>query len=113
MSETALTIARPRGLVPGTREWLTEIEGPRVLKRVIDEIHAQPVGEMNPTGARLCSIVLDRVLPTISAVHHTIEGDLKQLSEQEIKDRLKELLAGEATDVEAKLIDEPDQQEAA
>ena len=77
-------IPRPRGLVPGSREWLMEVEGPKIIRRLVDEVHAGEVGGMTPTQARCASILIDRILPTMSAVTHTIEGSLAQMTEAEI-----------------------------
>lgn len=84
-------IKRPRGLVPGSREWLTEIEGPRLITRLVDEVHAGEVGAMTPTQARCAAMLLDRFAPTMSAVHHTVEGTLGKMSEAEILAELERL----------------------
>ena len=91
MDTNHLTTKRPKGLVPGTVDWLREVEGPRLVQRLIDEVHHQPVGEMTPTGARCASMLLDRALPTLSAVHHTIEGGLARMTDEEIRQELARL----------------------
>lgn len=90
---------RPRFLAPGSREWLVEQEGPRLVKRLVDEVHAGSVGEMTPTQARCAAMLMDRVLPAMSAVHHTVEGDLQRLSTDEIKAQLKAMLGNDIQDV--------------
>lgn len=102
MNEISIEVQRPRGLVPGTREWLVELEGPRLVSRLVNEVHASPVGEMTPTQARCAAMLMDRILPAMSAVHHTIEGDLAKKTEDELKAELRRLLNGDVTDVEAK-----------
>ncbi|HEX9116527.1 MAG TPA: hypothetical protein VGA61_10695, partial [Anaerolineae bacterium] len=96
---TELVPQRPRFLAPGTREWLVEQEGPRLVKRLVDEVHAGQVGEMTPTQARCAAMLMDRVLPAMSAVHHTVEGDLQRLSTEEIKAQLKAMLGHDVQDV--------------
>lgn len=93
-------IKRPMKLVPGSPEWFREAVGPRLLQRIDDEIQAQPVGEMNPTGARLLTVGLGLIYPTVSAVHHTVENQYGKMDTQALKNELKLLLAGEAIDVE-------------
>lgn len=83
---------RPRGLVPGTPEWLSEIQGPRLVLRLVAEIEAQAVGEMNPTGARLLGMALDRILPSLTAVHHSGETQLTGFSDEQLKEKLRTLL---------------------
>lgn len=83
---------RPRGLVPGTPEWLAEIQGPRLILRLVDEIDAQQVGEMTPTGARLLGMALDRILPSLTAVHHTGDSPLGGFSDEQLKEKLRVLL---------------------
>lgn len=90
MSE--ITTTRPRGLVPGSIEWLREIEGPRLIQRLSDEAHANPVGEMTPTQARCAALLIDRVLPTVSAVHHTVETQHSKLSDKELQERFAKLM---------------------
>lgn len=85
-------LERPRGLVPGTPEWLTQIQGPRLVKRLIDEIDAQPLGAMSPTGARLLGMALDRILPSLTAIHHTGETALTGFSDEQLKEKLRALL---------------------
>jgi len=87
-----ITTERPRGLVPGSLEWLREIEGPRLVKRLVDESHANPVGEMTPTQARCAALLIDRVLPAISAVHHTVETSLTKVSSDDLNKRFLELM---------------------
>lgn len=72
-------------------EWLRDIEGPRLIKRLVDEVHAHDVGKMTPTGARCAAMLLDRALPTLSAVHHTVEGQLSSMSTDEILAELKRI----------------------
>lgn len=85
-------IKRPRGLVPGSVEWFRESVGPKLLTRLHDEIEAQTVGEMTPTGARLLTVGLGLIYPTVSAVHHTVEGSLAKVSEVELKNRFEKLM---------------------
>src|ERR1700740_1383558 len=87
-----ITTPRPAGLVPGTPEWLTEIQGPKLVLRLIAEIDAQEVGKMNPTGARLLGMALDRILPSLTAVHHTGETGLSGYSDEQLKEKLRALL---------------------
>lgn len=102
-----LTTDRPRGLVPGTPEWLAEIQGPALVLRLIAEIEAQPVGAMNPTGARLLGMALDRILPSLTAVHHTGETQLTAFSDEQLKEKLRVLLGEkEAARFEMKTIDD-------
>lgn len=91
---------RPRGLVPGSIEWLREVEGPRLVKRLVDEVHANKVGEMTPTQARCASMVLDRVLPTLQAHHHTVEGELSRKTTEELKAELKAILGNDVQDAQ-------------
>ena len=62
-----------------------------MLQRLDDEIAAQPVGEMNPTGARLLTVGLGLIYPTVSAVHHTVETDLGKTSTDALERRLAEI----------------------
>lgn len=96
---TEIIPTRPRGLVPGSREWLVEQEGPRLVKRLVDEVHAGAVGEMTPTQARCAAMLMDRVLPAMSAVHHTVEGDLQRMSTEEIKAQLRAMIGNDVQDV--------------
>lgn len=89
-----ITTPRPRGLVPGTPEWLAEIQGPKLVLRLIAEIEAQEVGQMNPTGARLLGMALDRILPSLTAIHHTGETQLTGFTDDQLKEKLR-LLLGE------------------
>lgn len=89
-----LTTPRPRGLVPGSPEWLAEIQGPKLVLRMIAEIDAQPVGTMSPTGARLLGMALDRIMPSLTAVHHTGETQLNGFTDEQLKEKLR-LLLGE------------------
>lgn len=91
---TDLTTPRPRGLVPGTPEWLAEIQGPKLVLRLIAEIDAQAVGEMNPTGARLLGMALDRIMPSLTAIHHSGETVLTGFTDDQLKEKLR-LLLGE------------------
>lgn len=87
-----ISTPRPRGLVPGSPEWLTEIQGPKLVKRMIDEIEAQEIGEMTPTGARLLGMALDRILPSLTAIHHTGETQLSGFTDEQLKEKLRILL---------------------
>lgn len=87
----SIQTTRPKGLVPGSVEWFKEAVGPKLLQRLHDEIEAQPVGAMNPTGARLLSVGLSIVYPTVSAVHHTVETTIAKTSTVELEARLLEL----------------------
>lgn len=89
-----LTTARPRGLVPGSPEWLAEIQGPKLVLRLIAEIDAQAIGEMNPTGARLLGMALDRIMPSLTAIHHSGETQLTGFTDEQLKEKLR-LLLGE------------------
>jgi hypothetical protein len=89
--------------VPGTVEWLRGIEGPRLVQRLLDEVHANAIGEMTPTQARCASMLLDRALPTLTAVHHTMETSLSAMSEADILRRLQQL-TGQTIDVKAQVI---------
>jgi len=89
-----ITTPRPRGLVPGSPQWLAEVQGPRLVLRLIEEIDAQKVGEMNPTGARLLGMALDRILPSLTAIHHTGETQLTGFTDEQLKEKLR-LLLGE------------------
>jgi hypothetical protein len=89
-----LTTPRPRGLVPGTPEWLAEIQGPKLVLRLIAEIDAQEVGQMNPTGARLLGMALDRIMPSLTAIHHSGETQLTGFTDDQLKEKLR-LLLGE------------------
>jgi hypothetical protein len=111
---THLTTKRPRGLVPGTVEWLREIEGPRLVKRLLDEVHAKPVGEMTPTGARCASMLLDRALPTLATVHHTVEGSLSRMTDDELRQELRRLTEqqGNTITVQAREVLESTEQRA-
>jgi hypothetical protein len=84
-------IKRPRGLVPGSVDWFRESVGPRLLQRLSDEIEAQPVGQMTPTGARLLTVGLGLIYPTVSAVHHTVETDIGKTSTDALERRLAEI----------------------
>lgn len=85
---------RPVGLVPGTPQWLAEIQGPRLVMRLIQEIEAQQVGQMSPTGARLLGMALDRIMPSLTAIHHSGETQLSSFSDEQLKEKLR-LLLGE------------------
>lgn len=95
-----IALDRPRGLVPGSLEWLREREGPRLVKRLVDEVHAGNVGEMTPTQARCASMLLDRVLPQVSAVHHTVETTYANMSEEELRREFLRLTSRDAVDVQ-------------
>lgn len=90
----SISIERPRGLVPGTPEWLAQVQGPRLILRLVEEIEAQKVGFMSPTGARLLGMALDRVYPSLTAVHHTGTNDLTPMTDEQLKEKLR-LLLGE------------------
>lgn len=90
----AIPIERPKGLVPGTPEWLAQIQGPKLILRMVAEIDAQKVGFMSPTGARLLGMAIDRIYPTLTAVHHTGTNDLTPLTDEQLKEKLR-LLLGE------------------
>lgn len=83
---------RPRGLVPGSTEWLAEIQGPKLVIRLIKEIEAQEVGSMTPTGARLLNMALDRIMPVLTAIHHTGETQLTGFTDEQLKEKLRTLL---------------------
>lgn len=87
-----ITTQRPRGLVPGSQDWLTEIQGPKLVMRLIKEIDAQKVGQMSPTGARLLGMALDRVLPSLTSIHHTGETQLNAFTDDQLKEKLRALL---------------------
>lgn len=88
---------RPPGLVPGTPEWLQQIQGPKLVLRLVKEIEAQEVGSMNPTGARLLGMALDRVYPVLTAVHHTGETNFSRMTDEELKAKLAELVNKETS----------------
>jgi hypothetical protein len=107
-----ITTPRPRGLVPGTPEWLSEIQGPKILIRMIKEIEAQPVGEMTPTGARLAGMILDRVMPSLTAIHHSGDTNLVSFTDDQLKEKLRVLLGEkEAASFDLKQIETVDFQE--
>lgn len=83
---------RPKGLVPGTAEWLVQVQGPKLILRVIAEIEAQEVGKMNPTGARLVGMVVDRIMPSLTAIHHSGETQLTGFTDDQLKEKLRFLL---------------------
>jgi hypothetical protein len=85
---------RPRGLVPGTPEWLAQVQGPKLVLRMVAEIEAQEIGKMSPTGARLLGMALDRILPSLTAIHHTGETQLNGFTDDQLKEKLR-LLLGE------------------
>src|SRR5271169_1584040 len=89
-----MPIERPRGLVPGTPEWLAQVQGPKLILRLVNEIDAQKVGFMSPTGARLLGMALDRIYPSLTAIHHTGNTDLSPMTDDELKEKLR-LLLGE------------------
>lgn len=95
IKDTELISQRPRGLVPGTPEWLAQIQGPKLVLRMIAEIDAQEVGSMSPTGARLLGMALDRIMPSLTAIHHSGEGQLTGFTDEQLKEKLR-LLLGEA-----------------
>lgn len=80
---------RPRGLVPGTPEWLVQVQGPKLILRLVAEIEASEVGKMTPTGARLLGMALDRIHPSLTAVHHTGETQLSGLTDDQLKEKLR------------------------
>ncbi|MES2729965.1 MAG: hypothetical protein V4621_07725 [Pseudomonadota bacterium] len=87
-----ISTPRPAGLVPGSPEWLAEIQGPKLVMRLISEIEAQPVGNMSPTGARLLGMALDRIMPSLTAVHHTGDGNFATMTDEQLKEKLRVLL---------------------
>lgn len=89
-----ITTQRPRGLVPGTPEWLVQVQGPKLVLRLVAEIDAMEVGKMNPTGARLLGMALDRILPSLTAIHHSGETQLTGFTDDQLKEKLR-LLLGE------------------
>ena len=91
-----ISTPRPRGLVPGSQEWLVEIQGPKLVKRLIDEIDAQQIGDMTPTGARLLGMALDRILPSLTAIHHTGETQMAGFTDEQLKEKLRVLLGENA-----------------
>ncbi|KAF3997533.1 hypothetical protein [Glaciimonas immobilis] len=88
---------RPRGLVPGSMEWLREMEGPRLLTRLVEEIHASPAGEMTPTAARCAGMLLPIIYPTLSAVHHTVETTLSKESTEDLQARFAKIMSEQRT----------------
>jgi hypothetical protein len=95
VTDMNLTTKRPVGLVPGTPEWLAQIQGPRLILRAIQEIEAQQVGGMSPTGARIMSMLLDRVHPVLTAVHHSADASFSSMTTEELKQKLAELVSPE------------------
>lgn len=92
-----ISTERPKGLVPGSPDWLAQVQGPKLVMRLIEEIDAQAVGQMSPTGARLLGMALDRIMPSLTAVHHTGETHLTAFSDEQLKEKLRALLGeGEA-----------------
>ena len=89
-----ITTQRPRGLVPGTPEWLAQVQGPKLVLRLVAEIEAQEIGNMSPTGARLLGMALDRILPSLTAIHHSGETQLTGFTDDQLKEKLR-LLLGE------------------
>src|SRR5271163_4908394 len=89
-----ITTQRPRGLVPGTPEWLAEIQGPKLILRLVAEIDAQQLGFMTPTGAKLLGMALDRIMPSLTAVHHSGDTVLTGFTDEQLKEKLR-LLLGE------------------
>lgn len=87
-----ISTPRPAGLVPGSPEWLAEIQGPKLVMRLIDEIEAQKIGQMSPTGARLLGMALDRIMPSLTAVHHTGDGSFSTMTDEQLKEKLRVLL---------------------
>lgn len=94
IKDSELITQRPRGLVPGTPEWLAQIQGPKLVLRMIAEIDAQPIGSMSPTGARLLGMALDRIMPSLTAIHHSGETQLTGFTDEQLKEKLR-LLLGE------------------
>lgn len=90
-------LKRPIGVAPGSLEWLRSIEGPRLLQRLVEEVHASPVGDMTPTQARCASMLIPITYPALSAVHHTVESSLSKLSTEELTKRLKEIIKEDHT----------------
>jgi hypothetical protein len=87
-----ITTQRPRGLVPGSQDWLVEVQGPKLVMRLIKEIEAQKIGQMSATGARLLGMALDRILPSLTAIHHTGDGQLNAFTDDQLKEKLRILL---------------------
>jgi hypothetical protein len=85
-------IARPVGLVPGTREFFHEVTATKArqfLDAVLD--HASPENP-SPQALRAVALVMERTDPTVSAVHHTIETKTSKMSTEELKAKLAEIL---------------------
>ncbi len=85
-------IARPVGLVPGTREFFNEVTATKArtfLDAVLD--HADPAAP-SPQALRAVALVMERTDPTVSAVHHTIETKTTKMSTEELKAKLAEIL---------------------
>jgi hypothetical protein len=101
-----ITTQRPKGLVPGTPEWLAQVQGPKLVLRMIAEIDAQPVGGMSPTGARLLGMALDRILPSLTAIHHSGDTPLTGFTDDQLREKLRVLLGQEeATKFDLNTID--------
>ena len=83
---------RPKGLSPGSLEWLRAVEGPRLLQRLVDEIHSGEAGEMTPTQARCAGMLIPIIYPALSAVHHTVETTLAKVSTEELEARFAQLM---------------------
>jgi hypothetical protein len=47
---------------------------------------------MNPTGARLLGMALDRILPSLTAIHHSGETQLTGFTDDQLKEKLRILL---------------------
>ncbi len=85
-------IARPVGLVPGTRDFFHEVTASRA-RIVLDQIvQAMTPENISPSSMRALALVLERTDPTVSSVHHTIETKTTKLSTEELKAKLAEIL---------------------
>lgn len=97
-----ITTTRPRGLKPGSMEWLREVQGPRLLERLVDEVHANPAGEMSPTQARCAGMLIPIIYPALSAVHHTVETTLAKESTIDLQKRFEKIMREQAALEESK-----------
>lgn len=73
-------------------EWLREVQGPRLLTRLVEEVHAATPGEMTPTQARCAGMLIPIIYPALSAVHHTVETTLAKVSTEELEARFAQLM---------------------
>ncbi len=97
-------IARPVGLVPGTRDFFNEVTATKArvfLDKVLD--HADPAAP-NPSTLRAVALIMERTDPTVSSVHHTIETKTTKMSTEELKAKLAEIL-GRNMGREAEIVD--------